>query len=72
MRKPSMMGSSKYEFNTGLFELDIKRSQERYNDKLRTIKGEISSQFVDDPTRMKETYQMYVSILLDMKNKFSL
>lgn len=72
MRNPSMMGSSKYEFNPGLFELDIKRSQERYNDKLMAIKGEISSQFVDDPTRMKETYQMYVSILLDMKNKFSL
>ena len=72
MRKPSMMGSSKYEFNPGLFELDIKRSQERYSKKLKVIKGEVSSQFEDDPTRMKETYQMYVSVLLDMKKKFNL
>lgn len=72
MRKPSMMGSSKYEFNPEQFELDIKRSQERYNKKLKAIKGEISTQFVDDPTRMKETYQMYVEILMDMKKKFNL
>lgn len=72
MRKPSMMGSSKYEFNSGLFELDVKRSQERYNKKLKAIKGEISTQFLDDPTRLKETYQMYVELLLDMKTKLNL
>lgn len=72
MRKHSMMGSSKYEFNPRLFDLDIKRNQERYNKKLKAIKGEISTQLVDDPTRMKETYQMYVEILMDMKKKFNL
>lgn len=72
MRKPNIIGSSKYEFNPGQFDIDMMNNQRKHIEKVNSIHNEVEKRIIDDPIKAKETYQMYVSILLNMKKKYDL
>ena len=66
----SNMGASKYEFEPDKLDKDIKAHQERYERKKDTIKAMFEGMMKSDPTRQEETYQMFVEVLREWREKY--
>ena len=65
----SNMGASKYEFEPNKLDEDIKAHQERKGRKKDTIKAMVEGMMISDPTRQEETYQMFVEVLREWREK---
>ena len=65
----SNMGASKYEFEPDKLDKDIKEHQERKKRKKDTIKAMVEGMMKSDPTRQDETYQMFVEVLKEWREK---
>lgn len=71
-RKGSQMGSSKYEFEPDLFNKDIQKNKERYDNKILSIQKVVLCQIEEDPSRMNETFSMFIEVLKGMKREYGL
>lgn len=69
MPKVSQMGASKYEFAPDQFEVDIALNQKRFEAKKEEIRLQITKTLESEPTRMDETFSLYVEVLREMKEQ---
>lgn len=70
MKKPSMMGSSKYEFNPEQFDIDVIASKERYKAKYERIESELKKIVFSDNERIEETWNIVIKVLRDLKEEY--
>lgn len=67
MKKPSMMGASKYEFNPLQFDKDIAENQERYRIKKLVVENKLNDILYSDSNRIDETWNMIIEVLRNIK-----
>ncbi|MFJ8528702.1 hypothetical protein [Bacillus sp. NPDC094106] len=72
MRKPSMMGSSKYEFHPEQFDIDVLNNKRDYEEKKKYIKQELNKMILCKPSRMGETFSMMIQALRELKAEYEL
>ncbi|WP_050613311.1 hypothetical protein [Bacillus testis] len=72
MRKQSMMGSSKYEFDTKQLDLDIQANIDRHRSMKESIRKEILAKLKQDAPRMEQTFSIYLEVLRDIKHEWKL
>lgn len=72
MRKQSMMGSSKYEFNPSQLEDDIQQNIERYQKTKDLIRQEVLGNFQKDSFKMDQTLSIYLEVLRELKIEWNL
>jgi len=72
MRKQSMMGSSKYEYNPNQLDEDVLENAIRYRKTKELIREEILENFQKDASRMEQTFSIYLEVLREIKNEWNL
>ncbi|HDK7165918.1 TPA: hypothetical protein PTV51_002191 [Clostridium botulinum] len=71
MRKLSMMGSSKYEFNPEQFNEDIKKHREVYKRKEKEI-TKILEEFINQDTYQDRNFRIITKVLKMLKIRYDL
>lgn len=71
MRKGSMMGSSKYEFEPWKFEEDIKRNKEKYKAKEKRTMETLEA-LINQDTWQRENFSVIIKHLRELKEKYNL
>ncbi|MBY6758666.1 hypothetical protein HYH82_15340 [Clostridium botulinum] len=71
MRKLSMMGSSKYEFNPEQFNEDIKKHRENYKRKEEEI-TKILEEFINQDTCQDRNFRIITKVLKMLKIRYDL
>ncbi|APQ73839.1 hypothetical protein RSJ22_12175 [Clostridium botulinum] len=71
MRKLSMMGSSKYEFNPEQFNEDVKKHRENYRRKEEKI-TKILEEFINQDTYQDRNFRIITKVLKMLKIRYDL
>lgn len=71
MRKCSMMGSSKYEFNPEQFDEDIKKNKEKYKAKGKRAM-EVLEDLINQDTWQQENFRIITKNLRELKERYNL
>lgn len=71
MRKLSMMGSSKYEFEPNKFEEDIQRHIKEFREKSISIKESLESMIVHD-YKHQENFNLMIQNLTELGKEYNL
>ncbi|KGO12183.1 hypothetical protein NZ45_19215 [Clostridium botulinum] len=71
MRKLSMMGSSKYEFNPEQFNEDVKKHREVYKRKEKEI-TKILEEFINQNTYQDRNFRIITKVLKMLKIRYDL
>ncbi|MCC5422497.1 hypothetical protein [Clostridium botulinum] len=71
MRKLSMMGSSKYEFEPQKFDEDIKKHRENYKRKEEEI-TKILEEFINQDTYQDRNFRIITKVLKMLKIRYDL
>lgn len=71
MKKPSMMGSSKYEFELNRFEEDVKRHIEEFRGKSDSIKETLENLILSD-YKHQENFNIIIKNLRELGKEHNL
>ncbi|ACO86123.1 hypothetical protein [Clostridium botulinum] len=71
MRRLSMMGSSKYEFNPEQFNEDVKKHRENYRRKEEKI-TKILEEFINQDTYQDRNFRIITKVLKMLKIRYDL
>ena len=66
------MGSSKYEYNPEQFDIDMKNNYLKRYVKKNMMTETIESWIAEDPSRMKDVYNMLIDVIVDLKKKYNI
>lgn len=72
MRKGSMMGTSKYEFNPEQFDIDVANNAKRHQETKAKIYEEIKRMLESDPVRMDQTFSTMLEVMRELKTRYGL
>jgi Txe/YoeB family toxin of Txe-Axe toxin-antitoxin module len=72
MRKQSMMGSSKYEFNPKQFDIDVMEKLQLHQEKKERIAEQIDQLLMEDPFRIGDTFSLIIEVLREAKQKHNI
>lgn len=72
MRKQSMMGSSKYEFNPEQFDKDIQNKIDKHRQLKQSIHNSIMEFIRSEPHNMNQTFSTILEVMREIKQEYKL